>query len=297
MSDQMRSLIIDFIGGEFAAGLKELGTAQLFSNDTLQKADSLWRRDDLEGIIPVLQEFLVGQRAARRQAEALLQESLSCAAGDRHGSLFDLFPVEVFQPDFHPIIDFSETVIAPGVCAVPLVSDEGLGTVRLISALARAGSGDLIISFGKTESREVSEGAEMGFSYLISRMEDFGVDLTTTAIHVDVSMIGDGNSAGLPVFLAMLSAASGHPVGLLAVTGSVSLRGKVGPIGGLPEKIIACYQAGISRVLIPRGNESSIKFVPAPIRGKMQIVPVGTIDEAIAASSVLSGSIKKEEQL
>lgn len=284
----MRCLITDFIGGEFAAGLKELGTAQLFSNRTLQKADSLWRRGDLEGIIPLLQEFLVGQRAARERAEALLQESLSRVAEDRHGSLLDLLPEEVFQLESYPLIDITEAITTPGICLVPLVSDEGMGTVRLIEALARVGGGDLIISSGKTESIEVCEGAAMGFSYLISRMDDFGVDLTTTSIHVDLSAIGDGNSGGLPIFLAMLSAASGHPAGLFAATGSISLRGKVGPVGGVTEKIIACYQAGISRVLIPKGNESSIKFVPAPIRGKMQIVLVETIDEAIAASSVLS---------
>lgn len=286
--EQMRSLIFDFIGGEFFKSLKDLGAGQLLSDPALKKADAAWRRGDLNEVIPLLEEFLVSRRAARRQAEALLNESLSRVAEDRHGSLFDFFPEEAFPLEPHPVIDITEAITTPGICLVPLVSDEGMGTVRLIEALARVGGGDLIISSGKAEPVVACEGAAMGFSYLISRAESFGVDLTTTSIHVDLSAIGDGNSGGLPVFLAMLSAASGHPVGLIAATGSVSLGGKVGAVGGITEKIIAAYQAGVSRVIIPRGSAGGLDFVPAAIRRKMEIVPVGTIDEAIAASSVLS---------
>ena len=105
----------------------------------------------------------------------------------------------------------------------------------------------------------------------------------TVHLHVPAGAIPkDGPSAGVTMLTALASLATGRPVRSdLAMTGELTLRGKVLPIGGLKEKILAAHRAGIKTVLIPRQNERDLEDVPAELRDSMEIIPVDTAEEVL----------------
>jgi len=93
----------------------------------------------------------------------------------------------------------------------------------------------------------------------------------------------DGPSAGVAMFTAIASLFSGRPVRAdVAMTGEITLRGLVLPIGGLKEKTLAALRAGIRTVLIPKLNEKDLPDVPEEVREKLDIKPVETVDDVLA---------------
>jgi len=92
----------------------------------------------------------------------------------------------------------------------------------------------------------------------------------------------DGPSAGIAVTLALASALSRRPVRRdLALTGEVTLRGRVLEIGGVKEKVLAAYRAGLREVIIPKGNEKDVRDVPQEVRDKMAFTFASTMDEVL----------------
>src|SRR5207248_763683 len=104
-------------------------------------------------------------------------------------------------------------------------------------------------------------------------------------IHVHVpagAQPKEGPSAGVTVLTAMASILSGKPVrGDLAMTGEITLRGRVLPIGGLKEKVLGAHRAGIRRVLVPKRNEADLDDVPPDLLNEMSIVLVESIDQVL----------------
>jgi ATP-dependent Lon protease len=87
--------------------------------------------------------------------------------------------------------------------------------------------------------------------------------------------------------IAVISALSGKPVrGDIAMTGEISLRGRVLPIGGLREKTMAALRAGVSTVIIPKENEADLEEIDPLVRAKLSFIPVSTVDEVIPAALV-----------
>jgi len=98
----------------------------------------------------------------------------------------------------------------------------------------------------------------------------------------------DGPSAGITIATAIASALTRVPVrSNVAMTGEITLRGRVLPIGGLKEKLIAAHRGGIDTVLIPKDNEKDLKEIPAPVKRVMKIVPVEHMDEVLQAALAL----------
>jgi ATP-dependent Lon protease len=92
----------------------------------------------------------------------------------------------------------------------------------------------------------------------------------------------DGPSAGVAMFLALVSLLTGRPVRHdVAMTGEISLRGLVLPIGGVKEKTLAALRAGIQTVMLPKRNEKDLEDVPAEARAKLQFVFLERVDEAV----------------
>ena len=108
----------------------------------------------------------------------------------------------------------------------------------------------------------------------------------TTDIHVHVpegATPKDGPSAGIAMTTAIVSLLTGNPVSKdVAMTGEVTLRGRVLPIGGLKEKLLAALRGGITKVLIPEENEKDLADIPENVKEKLEIVPVGDINEVLA---------------
>lgn len=158
------------------------------------------------------------------------------------------------------------------------------GTTLTIEVSLMSGKGEIILT-GKLGD-VMKESARAGISYIRANAKKYGIDekvFETTDIHVHVpegATPKDGPSAGITMATAVLSAFTGREVKRsVAMTGELTLRGKVLPIGGLKEKSLAAYREGIKTVIIPEANTPDLKEIPEEVRKKMEFVPVSTADE------------------
>jgi ATP-dependent Lon protease len=133
------------------------------------------------------------------------------------------------------------------------------------------------------------ESAQAAYSYVRSSAERLGIDARifegkTLHVHVPAGAIPkDGPSAGVTMVTAITSLATGRPVRSdVAMTGEITLRGKVLPVGGIKEKVLAAHRAGLRRVILPRRNERDLEEVPPEVRGEVTAVLVDTAEEVLA---------------
>jgi ATP-dependent Lon protease len=134
----------------------------------------------------------------------------------------------------------------------------------------------------------MKESAQAGISYIRSISPQYGIDKEFFAendIHIHIpegATPKDGPSAGITMATAMLSAITNIPVAAnLAMTGEITLRGRVLPIGGLKEKTLAAKNAGITKVLVPLKNQADVEEIPAEIKKGLDIVFVDTMKEVL----------------
>lgn len=141
----------------------------------------------------------------------------------------------------------------------------------------------------------MQESAQAALSYVRSRSEELGLDkyfYQSTDIHLHIpegAIPKDGPSAGVTMATALVSALAKIPVRHdVAMTGEITLRGRVLPIGGLKEKILAAHRGGIKQVIIPAENEKDLQDVPAAILKAMRIESVDHVDEVLRKALTLS---------
>ncbi len=161
------------------------------------------------------------------------------------------------------------------------------GVVLDIEVAVVAGGGRLLLTgrLGDT----LRESAQAGLSYIRSRTEDLGLEKgfhTRSDIHVHypgTSANADGPSAGIAMVTAMTSALSDVPVRReVAMTGEVTLRGRVLPVGGVKEKVLAAHRRGLTTVLLPRLNEKDLDDVPPEVRAALDLRFVDHMDDVLA---------------
>jgi ATP-dependent Lon protease len=135
----------------------------------------------------------------------------------------------------------------------------------------------------------MKESASAAISYARARAGALGIDrefYRSRDLHVHIpagATPKDGPSAGIAIATALVSALTGVPVrGDVAMTGEVTLRGRVLPIGGLKEKTVAAHRSGIAHVIIPYANGREIEDLPAEVRAALTFHPVRTMDEVLA---------------
>src|SRR5215469_13621791 len=135
---------------------------------------------------------------------------------------------------------------------------------------------------------------QAAMSYVRSRADRFGIDrrfAETSDIHIHLpegAIPKDGPSAGVTMATALVSALAKIPVRRdVAMTGEITLRGRVLPIGGLKEKTLAAHRAGIKTILIPKENRKDLREIPKRIREAMRIVQVEFVDEVLREALVL----------
>lgn len=158
------------------------------------------------------------------------------------------------------------------------------GDLMTIEALRMPGTGKLTVTGQLGEV--MRESVDAAFSFVRSRAETLGISdsgFRDTDVHLHFpagAIPKDGPSAGIAVTLALSSALSGRPVRRdLALTGEVTLRGKVLEVGGVKEKVLAAYRSGLREVILPRENEKDVRDVPEEVRQRMAFTFTSSMDE------------------
>jgi ATP-dependent Lon protease len=161
----------------------------------------------------------------------------------------------------------------------------GGDTLQIEVALA-PGSGKLVLT-GKLGD-VMKESAQAAFSYVRSNAEKLGIDSDFHKkfdIHIHVpegAVPKDGPSAGITITTALVSALTGKPVSReVGMTGEVTLRGRVLPIGGLKEKSLGAHRAGLKRIIIPKDNEKDLDDVPETVKKELTYIPVTHVEEVL----------------
>ncbi|WP_119269006.1 endopeptidase La [Taklimakanibacter deserti] len=160
------------------------------------------------------------------------------------------------------------------------------GEILTIEALMMQGKGKMTVTGNLRDV--MKESISAASSYVRSRATDFGIKppiFDKKDIHVHVpegATPKDGPSAGIAMVTAIVSVMTGIPVRKdVAMTGEITLRGRVLPIGGLKEKLLAALRAGIKKVMIPEENAKDLAEIPDNVKSEMEIIPVARMDEVL----------------
>jgi ATP-dependent Lon protease len=182
----------------------------------------------------------------------------------------------------------SENIEIPGIATGLAVTSVG-GDLLFIEAARMKGKGGLTLTGHLGDV--MRESAQIAHSYVRSKAEPLGVDpaefeATDVHLHVPAGAIPkDGPSAGVVMVMAMASLFSGRTVrGDVAMTGEVTLRGRVLPVGGIKMKMLAAHRAGLTTVILPKRNEKDLEEIPQEVRDALRIVLVERIDEAMSVA-------------
>ena len=174
----------------------------------------------------------------------------------------------------------------PGVATGLAVTGTG-GDVLFVEAASMTGNGGLVLTGQLGDV--MRESARIALTYVQSHASELGIDERSFNgrefhIHVPAGAIPkDGPSAGVTIVTALASLLSGRPVkSTVGMTGEVTLQGRVLPIGGLKQKVMAAEAAGLTDVILPERNEPDLDDLPADVRQQMQFHAVKSIDEVLA---------------
>ena len=174
--------------------------------------------------------------------------------------------------------------VATGLAWTPVGGD-----ILFVEAARMPGGGKLILTGQLGEV--MKESAQAALSLIKARSRELGIEpeaLEKSDIHVHVpagATPKDGPSAGVAMFVALASLLTGRPVRSdVAMTGEISLRGLVLPIGGVKEKVLAALRAGIKTVMLPGRNRRDLEEIPADVREKLELVWIDRVDDAIATA-------------
>lgn len=194
------------------------------------------------------------------------------------------------KPRFKLTEEIMKRTSVPGV-ATGLAWTPSGGQILFIEASSMPGSNKFIITGSLGDV--MKESAQAAFSYLRSHTKDFGIDaqkLENRDIHIHVpagAQPKDGPSAGITIAVALASLFMEKALDAkTGMTGEITLRGQILPVGGIKEKILAAHRAGLKNVFIPRENEIDFDELPDEIKKSINLILVDSVDEVIKKSLV-----------
>jgi len=194
------------------------------------------------------------------------------------------------KPFHHEVAESDQPPgVATGLAWTPVGGD-----ILFIEAVAMPGSGQLILTGQLGDV--MKESARIALSLVRSQLGVLASswDFKTTDLHIHVpsgSIPKDGPSAGIALFATIASLVLGRSVdSKLAMTGEVTLRGAVTPVGGIKEKLIAAHRAGIKKILLPKFNERDLKDLPSEVRAELEITLVEKVSEVLKLVFGIAGA-------
>jgi ATP-dependent Lon protease len=244
-----------------------------------------------EALREIIQRYTreAGVRGLERQiGQALRHAAVRIAEGEARPIYIGVDDLQTVlgPPQFESELAMRTSVpgVATGLGWTPVGGD-----ILFIEATRTPGNGRLILTGQLGEV--MRESAQAALSVVKNRAADFGIDesrFEKSDIHVHVpagAIPKDGPSAGVAMFMALVSLMSERTVRHdTAMTGEISLRGLVLPVGGIKEKVVAAARAGIKRVLLPARNRKDYEDIPDDVRRTMEFTWLDNVDEAVAAA-------------
>jgi ATP-dependent Lon protease len=241
-----------------------------------------------EAVRVIIREYTreAGVRNLEREIASVMRRTVAdIAVGKRPRKAVDTKRVRAALGKRRHYDDIRERIDRPGV-ATGLVWTPTGGEIIFVEAALTPGKGELKLTGQLGDV--MKESAAAALSYLKARAADIGIDpvlFDKNDIHVHVpagAQPKEGPSAGVTVLTAMASILTGRPArDDIAMTGEITLRGRVLPIGGIKEKVLGAHRAGIRRVLLPTRNEADLDDIPADLRSEMELVLVDSIDQVL----------------
>lgn len=267
-----------------AHGLKKRGSVSI-DKKTLQKVVSSYTRE-------------AGVRNLEREIAKLCRKvARKVAEGDTETAVIRINNIQDYLGTEKYFSEVAERTSIPGVATGLAWTPVG-GDILFIEATSMPGAGKLILT-GKLGD-VMKESATAALSYIKSRHEVFNIDpllFNKIDIHLHVpsgAIPKDGPSAGVAISMALLSLFRDKPVRSdVAMTGEITLRGLVLPVGGIKEKFLAAHRAGIKEIILPKRNEKDLDELPEQVRDFLTFHPVSNIDEAVKI--VFSNSFMKKK--
>lgn len=205
------------------------------------------------------------------------------------------------HPVYRDAEDLKKRISIPGVAAGLAWTAYG-GNVLFIEATSMAGSKGFQItgSLGNV----MQESARAALSYVRSRAEELGIEpdfYDNTDIHLHVpagAQRKDGPSAGVTMITALVSLVTRRKVRKgVGMTGEITLRGRVLPIGGLKDKVLAAHRFGLRTIIYPKGNETDLDDIPDEVRKVIKFIPVETVDDVLEAALEKRAVAKKTKKI
>jgi ATP-dependent Lon protease len=252
-----------------------------------------------EALKKIVQNYTreAGVRNLERQIGSICRKSAVRIAGGQKGALtITQETVRTYLKKERFESECSECIEIPGIATGLAVTAVG-GDILFIEATRMKGKGNLTLTGQLGDV--MRESAQIAHTYVRSKAGQLGFapDLfegTDVHVHVPAGAIPkDGPSAGLAMVMAVASLFSGRPVrGDVGMTGEVTLRGRVLPVGGVKMKLLAAHRAGLKTVVLPKRNEHDLEDLPQEIRDELKIVLVERIDEALGV--ILSEEIRED---
>jgi ATP-dependent Lon protease len=229
-----------------------------------------------------------GVRQLERELGTLLRKTATRVASGNQPTPIVIDEATVREALGRPKV-FHEAAIrtaVPGVATGLAVTGVG-GDVLFVEAASMAGKGGLVLTGQLGDV--MKESARIALTYVKSHATALGIDehaLDGREVHVHVpagAIPKDGPSAGITMVTAIASLLTHRPVrSTIGMTGEVTLQGRVLPIGGLKQKVLAAHAAGLTEVIVPDRNEPDLDDVPADVRDHMTFHIVGSIDQVLA---------------
>ncbi len=193
---------------------------------------------------------------------------------------------------FYP--EVAERISTPGIATGLAWTPTG-GDIIFIEATRMKGRKGLILTGHLGEV--MKESAQAALSYVRTKAKDFGIDedfFSKSDIHIHVpagAIPKDGPSAGVAIFVALVSLLTNRPVRSdVAMTGEITLRGQVLPVGGIKEKVLAGKRAGIKTIILPKRNEKDIEELPEHVKQGLEFKFVQRVEEAVEIAIPKDGS-------